>query len=332
MMQVQGIGNTTYQPINPIQPITIKIDLSGVQNPNGVTNPIQSQELKQEPVQQAQQQPAVYNYPEKSLYDIPQASIYGPTPMTNPIKKENPAAYVIPPQLLNPTFTEATPVVQTKVAEAVSAAAPTEVKAQIKAETKEDKGVKSENTSSKDVKRPEIVAPEPVKPIVDLDELVAILLSPNYEDQADAMEAISQAVLIEPDKSQDLIDPKVIDTLLGIINKDTSVMNENEKALAERNKQYAMYTTATLQKLYTEEIQKAAETTVPIEEVVGMAGIVNELKTNSNPQIRDAAVTALDYVKRPEYKQDLAQLFFEASKDKDVTVRTNAQQALNKLV
>lgn len=328
MMQIQPIGNTPYQPVSAIPPININIDLSGVQKTDGTITPIEKTVADVRPQQQEPHKPSAYDVPEKSLYDMPKTSVYASNPIKTQ-KEKNPAETVIPAHLL-PNFTQVTtPVVQAKAAEAVSAVAPTEVKSQTKAEEKKES--KTTDSKEKSIKRPEIVAPETISPIIDLNELVSILSSPDYEEQANAMEAIAQVTLNAPDKAQDLIDPMVIDTLLGIMDKDTSGMDEKEAALAERNKEYAIYTTATLQKLYADEIEKVAEVTVPIEEVVGMAGVVNELKSNPNPKVRDAAVTALDYVKRPQYNEDLANLYAEASNDYDEGVRATAKNALSKL-
>ena len=114
---------------------------------------------------------------------------------------------------------------------------------------------------------------------IDLNGLIAILTSPDYEEQADAMEAMSEVTLYAPERAGELLDNKVVDTLLNIMEKDTSKLQGKEKELAERNKEYAMFTTATLQKLYADEVKDVAKATVPVDDLIGMAGIVNQLKT-----------------------------------------------------
>ena len=181
-------------------------------------------------------------------------------------------------------------------------------------------------------KKPEIVAPEQMKTSIDLNGLIAILTSPDYEEQADAMEAISEVVLYAPDRADELLDNKVVDTLLNIMDKDTSKLQGKEKELADRNKEYAMFTTATLQKLYAKEVKDVAKSTVPVDDLIGMAGIVNQLKTNPNASVREAAVASLGYVSQPEYKKDLSGLLKEATTDRDATVQAQANKQLEKVL
>lgn len=201
---------------------------------------------------------------------------------------------------------------QAKVAEV----APKEDKAEAKKEVKRN--------------RPEIVAPETVKPGIDLNGLISILTSPDYEEQADAMEAISEVTMYAPERAGELLDTKVVDNLLDIMSKDTSKLQGKDKELAERNKEYAMFTTATLQKLHADEVKKVGDVTVPTEDLIGMAGIVNNLKTNPNASVREAAVASLGYVNNPNYKKDIGKLMQEAAHDLNASVRAQANKQLGK--
>jgi len=180
------------------------------------------------------------------------------------------------------------------------------------------------------------------------------------EQQANTMEAIAEMAQVSPKQAAELLDVRVVDTLLGIMSKDSSKLEgptaqqlqirekimsgksvtEAEKAeankitpmeQAERNKQYAIYTVAILQKLYGSEIEKINKTVVPITEMPGAAGIVEQVKNNPNPMVRAAGIDALSFIQRPEYKQDLTTLFTVAQKDKDVNVQQAATKALEKL-
>lgn len=194
---------------------------------------------------------------------------------------------------------------------------------------------KAEKTEEKkEVKnnKPQIVAPEKMKTGIDLNGLISILTSPDYEEQADAMEAISEVTMYAPDRASELLDTKVVDTLLGIMSKDTSALQGKDKELAERNKEYAMFTTATLQKLYTDEIKRVGNADVAPEELIGMAGIVNNLKTNPNPNVREAAVASIGYVTNPNNKNVLGRLVQEATNDEDSGVRAQADKQLGKVL
>ena len=182
----------------------------------------------------------------------------------------------------------------------------------------------------KEVKRPKIVAPDTIKPSIDIDGLVEILNSSDYEEQADAMEAISEVVTYAPEKSGELLDNKVVDNLLNIMEKDTSALQGKDKKLAERNKEYAMFTTATLQKLYADDVKKLGNVTVPTADLIGMAGIVKNLKSNPNAKVREAAVASLGYVNKPEYNNDINSLLNEAANDQNADVRAQANRQLAK--
>jgi len=206
----------------------------------------------------------------------------------------------------------------------------------------------------------EVQAPEQIKPQVDINEFIKNLTNPDFEVQANAMESIADLAQNQPQKATELLDVKVIDTLLGIMQSDSSKLEGptaqqlqiREKIMsgkpvtevetaeankitpmeqAERNKQYSIYTVAILQKLYGSEIEKMSNSVVPLTELPGAAGVVEQIKANPNPMVRAAGIDALSYVQRPEYKQDLTTLFSIAQKDKDVNVQQAATKALEKL-
>ena len=164
----------------------------------------------------------------------------------------------------------------------------------------------------------------------------------------------------EPQKATELLDEKVVNALNNIINADTSKLegpsaeqvaarqkmlkgeqlSDAEKQLAskitpmeqaERNKSYAMFTSAIMQKLYGDEVAKLTGSTVPLTELPGAVTIVEQLKNNQNPMVRTSAIEALSYIQKPEYKQDLTTLFTIAQNDQDVNVQEAAKAALAKL-
>lgn len=238
---------------------------------------------------------------------------------------------------------EATPVIPAGAqADAKSAEVPAEVVADVAPKTV-------------DVK-----APEAIQPKIDLNEFINKLMSPDYEVQAKTMESIAAMAITSPEKASELLDVKVFDTLLGIMQTDTSKLagptaqqiearqkimggkpvTEAETAeankvtpmeLAERNKQFAIYTIASLEKLYISEIEKLSNSVVPLTELPGAAGIVEQVKNNPNPMIRLSAIDALSYIQKPEYKNDLTTLFTVAQKDSDAIVQQVATKALEKV-
>lgn len=208
----------------------------------------------------------------------------------------------------------------------------------------------------------EVVPPAPAAPLIDLNSFLARLSNPDFEVQANTMEEIANMVNDETQKAKatELLDSKVIDALTNIMTVDSSklagptqeqiaarqkLMNgqqisDQEKALAttitpmeqaERNKSYAMFTSAILQKLYGDEINKLTGTTVPLTELPAAMTIVDQLKDNPNPMVRTSAIEALSYIQKPEYKKDLTTLFTIAKNDQDKGVQEAAAAALDKL-
>ena len=116
------------------------------------------------------------------------------------------------------------------------------------------------------------------------------------------------------------------------MEKDTSSLKGEDKKLADRNKEYAMFTTATLQKLYSDEVKKEGNVIVPTEDLIGIKSIVKNLATNPNASVREAAVASLGYVSKPEHKQNLAELLSYAAKDSDAGVRAQADKQMQKVL
>lgn len=207
----------------------------------------------------------------------------------------------------------------------------------------------------------EVVAPEAkVAPQVDVNAFVARLASPDFEVQANAMEEMANMVKDEPQRAKELLDTKIINSLVDAMNVDSSKLpgptqeqiaarekllsgqqvSEQEQALAvsitpmeqaERNKSYAMFTTAILDKLYGDEVLKLTGSRVPLTELPGAISMVDQLKDNPNPLVRSSAIDAMSYVQAPEYKKDLTTLFTIAQNDQDKGVQEAATAALEKL-
>ena len=306
------------QPVQPQQPNynAVKID---IHNPSvGVGGAC--------PVQQATYQPVT-----APVYDYPNAQVYGPQPGVQPVYY--PPVAQPAPQQVNVNNAPAAPTA--------------EVPAPV-------------------VSQPEVVKPEPVKPEVDLNAFVGKLSDPDVNKQAEGMEEISK--LIKEDTkngtnvSTALVDEQVIKALNNILNVDSSklegptqaqidarqkildkkeVTEEETKLansftqqdLAERNKSYALFTIAMLDKLYADEVAKLSGNVVPLTDLPAAVDVVNQLKDNPNPMVRASAIEALAHIaeSRPEYVKDLTTLFEVAKKDQNPEVVQTAEEALKKI-
>lgn len=280
-----------------------------------------------------------YNYPQAQLYSYPQAQAqpyYMPQacqcPPCPPAEQVGQAAAVAQPVIQQQNINAPAPMVTQTQPQAASTEAP----------------------------KVEVVPSQPMTPQVDLNSFIAKLTNPDFEVQANAMEEIANMVKDDPQKATELLDEKIVNALNTIINADSSKLegptkeqiaareklmkgeqlSDADKQLAtkitpmeqaERNKSYAMFTSAIMQKLYGEEVAKLTGNTVPMTELPGAVTIVEQLKNNPNPMVRTSAIEALSYIQQPAYKQDLNTLFSIAKNDQDKTVQEAATAALAKL-
>ena len=301
----------------------------------------------------------LYAYPQAPVYAYPQAQTtqpyYQPLPQAVNVNPAAPQAPVVTqaPAGEAPVVVEA-PKVETPVVPAPVVTAPEEKTETTKAEAPK------ETPKAETVEKPEVVTPETVSPQVDLNSFIAKLANPDFEAQSAGMEEIANMVKESPEKATELVDTKVFDALNNIVNFDSSKLEgptkeqldareklnagkeltEDEKKLAttfspkeqaERNKSYALFTSAILETLYADEVAKLSKTTVPLTELPGATTIVDQLKDNPNPMVRASAIEALSYIQNPEYKKDLTTLFTVAKNDQDAGVAEAAKTALEKL-
>ena len=332
-----------------------------------VHNPMVNVPAQQAPAQAPNSQYATptmpyYNYPQGQLYSYPQAQTqpYYMPPVINTPETQAPAPTLVPPTVQQPAAQEVP--VQEPKAETVPAPVVTE---EPKTEEKKEEQPVAETTAKEEApkteaKPVEVVPPTPVTPQIDLNAFISKLTNSDYDVQATAMEDIANLADKDPKQATELLDTKVVDALTNIVNADTSKLegpseaqvaarqkaNNNEqmtdeekklatelspKEAAERNKSFAMYAAATLQKLYGEEVQKLNNSTVPLTELPGAVTVVEQLKNNPNPTVRKSAIEALSYIQTPAYAKDLETIFSIAQKDQDENVQKAATEALDKL-
>ncbi|MGN0018793.1 MAG: hypothetical protein ACI37S_07115 [Candidatus Gastranaerophilaceae bacterium] len=311
--------------INPIQAYgmapmyTIRIDMVPM------TMPQQVNQGQNKQVNEVMPQPVVYSIPQVSVFE--KEKIESKNTEVKKAEVENVQEKQIENKNVEKKQVEDKKQ-ETTVAQALAAQAMVQPAQTTQAQVAEAAPKKDIEEPKKVVnKRPEIVKPEEMKTAIDIDGLLSILNSPDYEDQADAMEAISEVVKYAPDRAGELFDKKVVDSLQDIANKDTSKLDAKEKASADRNKEYAMFTIASLQKYYSDEVQSMTNQTVPVKELFGMKTIINGLK-NASASIREAAVAALGHIKKPEYKLELGNIFKSAKQDSAQNVQKQADKQL----
>ena len=88
---------------------------------------------------------------------------------------------------------------------------------------------------------------------------------------------------------------------------------------------------AILSKVYTDEVQKQTGNIVPLTDLPGVSSIVDTLRHSSNSGVKVAAIDALRYINRPEYKEELSAVLALAADDTNPYVAQNAAVALESM-
>lgn len=307
--------------------------------------------------EQCKDQPSVdapiYNVPKQSVYEVPSNSIYTPkaVPAQDTPAPAVPAPVIIPQAVAEepakaPVATPAaTPAAEAPKPEApATAPAPAPV-AQTPAEPQ----------------KVEVKAPQnPPSSGIDVDKFSNDIVSPDANVQEKALEDVANMAQNNPEKAKDLLNNKMMTALTTAIQQDTSKLegpsqayltakekeakgeqlNDADKAelekvspkeMAETNKKYALFTTAMLQKLYGDNIEKMYNSVVPLTELPASAVVVEQIKSNPSAQVRAAAIDSLSYLQRPEYKKDLNTIFTLAQKDNAPEVQKAVDAAMKGL-
>ena len=211
------------------------------------------------------------------------------------------------------------------------------------------------------VAAPEAPAPE-AKPAetLNIPSMAAAIKSEDLQQAGDAIENVAEIAQSKPELAPQLLDTDLMESLLSVIGKDTTTLEgptDKQKELrqqvlagkqlseadmaeankisplemAERNKQYALFTTAILQNVLVDEFKKTNNMTPDIKDLPGMEQIVTTIKDNPNPMLRASGLAALAYNARPEYKPVMKEIFELSKQDADENVQKVAAEGLAKL-
>jgi len=340
---------TTYsQPVyQPPQLNAVKIDII---NPQAIGG------QQQAPVMQEQPQ-YFYSYPTAQTYNIPTTSYYGPQAQAMP-QAQYP---VMPPMPPVPQYPQQVPVMDQTITQNVQTVPPTPVPP--------PPSVIDEQPAPQQVAQPQVVQEPQAANVptagIDVAAINAALKSDDLDAQTNAIQQIAEIGQSNPQQAAALLNEETFTGLTNIITRDTTALpgptqkqielrqkleagknltpQEQQEAetlspqeKAEINKQFGTYTLAVLQKNFREAIDaeaaKQGVQSVTINELPGITEVVNNLKDNPNPIIREASIQALKYIAKPEDKEVLKTIFdISAKQDADPSVRQSAQEALNAL-
>lgn len=207
--------------------------------------------------------------------------------------------------------------------------------------------------------QPNVKIETPVVQQPDITPVLKGLQSSNMLEQSEALSKIGE-IAENPAEVKKYLDVKVLDSLLAILNSDTSklepptqqqidartkllneqALTEEEKNLAmtlsplevaERNKQHAMYSVAIIQKALANEYEAKTGEKLAFDKLPAIDLVLNVVKENSNPLLRASALVALAHLDNPEYKPVLSEIFSIAQNDNDPNVKKVATEALTKI-
>lgn len=205
---------------------------------------------------------------------------------------------------------------------------------------------------------------QPQQPVEDVNTTLQELASTNLETQFNAINKIAEKVQAQAPEAANFLAVDTFKGLASVVNKDTTTLEAptqeqtalREKALsgqqltpeeqakaeqlapqeiAEMNKQYALYTLAILQNSYRDAVNKELQTQgmqpAKINELPEINLVIDTIKNNPNALIREAGISALSYVVRPEDKDVAKTVFTLATQDSDENVKKAASDALAKI-
>ena len=223
---------------------------------------------------------------------------------------------------------------------------------------------KAEAAATAQTAKAEIPPAKEEKPPINIKPIIGSLKSDNMEQQFSAIQKIAEIGQNSKVPTDLLVNEEVFKGLTNIVTKDTSNMpgpTAEQKALrekkfsgtqltpeqdklaetlapqevAEMNKQYATYTLAVVQKNFRTSVNKEASKqgleAVKLNEIPEIDKIIENVKSNKNPVIREASISALSYIAQPEDKETLGIIFSIATQDQDPIVRESAKKAQEKI-
>ena len=299
------------------------------------------------------QQQSMYSYPQSQIYSYPQAQqqVYTQPVYMPPVQQQ---AQVYMPQ--QPPVQQPAP-----APEPVSVPAPQVINTQTVNQTPPSVvAPQTQQEPAPVAQTPEAPQPAPAQtaPAANVVAFTQRIKSDDLEDAGKAIEEVADIAQTRP--APELLDTDLMEALLGVIGKDSSTLEgptERQKELrqqvlegkqlsdadmaeankitplemAERNKQYALFTTAILQNQLIDEFKKTNNMTPDIKDLPGMEQIVTTIKDNPNPMLRASGLAALAYNARPEYKPVMKEIFELSQQDADENVQKVAAEGLAKL-
>lgn len=203
-------------------------------------------------------------------------------------------------------------------------------------------------------------------PVINIENVTKALQSNDLESQAITIATIAFLSEEQPIIASQFLTKPVIDSLTGIINKDTSKLQaptpeqinlreqlkagkklspEQEKLaktvtpfeMAEKNKQFSIYTIATLQDVFCQEVDRVNKKSsekleLEFKDLPAIDNIIDIAEKNPNPVLRATAIEALFAISRPEFNNEIKTvLSLVSQKDSNKAVKQLADLSLKQI-
>ena len=203
-------------------------------------------------------------------------------------------------------------------------------------------------------------------PVINIENVTKALKSNDLEAQAVTIATIAFLSEEQPIIASQFLTKPVIDSLTGIINKDTSKLQaptpeqidlreqlksgkklspEQEKfaktvtpfEMAEKNKQFSIYTIATLQDVFCQEVDRVNKKSsekleLEFKDLPAIDNIIDIAEKNPNPVLRATAIEALFAISRPEFNNEIKNVLnLVSQKDSNKSVKQLADLSLKQI-
>jgi len=163
--------------------------------------------------------------------------------------------------------------------------------------------------------------------LIDISKKDTANLAAPTEEQVQARKKLITNFILMENARKNNTQPKLP---YQITEADVELANQlSPMEMAERNKEYALFTMAILAKIYADEVERHTGNIVPLTDLPGSAAMVDALRYNPNSEVKIAAIDALRHIQRPEYKEELNTLYTLAQADSNPQVAMAATRALN---
>ncbi len=115
------------------------------------------------------------------------------------------------------------------------------------------------------------------------------------------------------------------------LQKMTKAMELSDIELAQKNKLYSLFLIGKIQNLLYKDIKTRTGLNPKLYDMPATARLVEEVKNNPDDTIKASAIGALYLMNRPEFNEDLEEIFESAQHSEAKAVREYATKALNDL-